>query len=64
MKTIVKVKDDSFPVRYDSKRYKAGEELEVLSEHADHPDFEVLVVMEPPKRRNTKATATKEAEPN
>lgn len=45
MKTIVKVKDGSFPVRYDSKRYKAGEELEVLSEHADHPDFEVLVVM-------------------
>ena len=44
-KTLVKVKTDSFPVRYAGVTYKTGEELEVQSEHALHPSFEVLEEM-------------------
>ncbi|MFJ3386321.1 MULTISPECIES: hypothetical protein [unclassified Lysinibacillus] len=46
MKSVVRVKDDSFPVRYDGVTYKVGEEIEVLSEHAKHSSFEVLRVIE------------------
>lgn len=56
MKTLVKVKEGSFPVRYDDKVYVAGEELEVLSEHAEHPSFEILSVVEAPKKRSQKTT--------
>lgn len=56
MKTLVKVKENSFPVRYDDEVYKSGEELEVLSEHAEHPSFEFLSVVETPKKRAPKST--------
>ncbi|MEK5487919.1 hypothetical protein [Lysinibacillus sp. FSL M8-0355] len=56
MKTLVKVKENSFPVRYDDEVYKVGEELEVLSEHAEHPSFEILSVIETSKKRTTKST--------
>lgn len=62
MKTLVKVKEGSFPVRYDNVTHHVGEELEVLSEHAEHPSFEIIEVIEPPKKRNQKAT-TNEIKP-
>ncbi|MEG0260584.1 MAG: hypothetical protein RR595_06560 [Lysinibacillus sp.] len=42
MKTLVRVKEGSFPVRYDGEVYNIDDELEVLSEHAEHPSFEIL----------------------
>lgn len=56
MKTLVKVKEGSFPVRYDDEVYNVGEELEVLSEHAEHPSFEIVAVLDSPKKRSQKTT--------
>lgn len=63
MKSLVRVKEGSFPVRYDGVTYKAGEEIEVLSDHAEHPSFEILAVIEPPKKRGEKTVTTSETEP-
>ncbi|WP_042472820.1 hypothetical protein [Bacillus ndiopicus] len=56
MKTLVKVLEGSFPVRYDGVVYREGDELEVLSEHAEHASFEILKEANLPKKRSSKVT--------
>lgn len=58
LKTLVRVKKGSFPVRYNNEKYNVGDEFEVLNEHANHSSFEILGEIEPPKKRGTKTTPT------